>query len=110
MNYIIYYPKGEKYISLFKDPGEQTKVLEKRDMIKKDVERQMMQGTLGRRVVANPLGVDGEKEVAEKRKEKNPGRTERGGGEKDEEVKTKKRKENVPAKVDDDGGDEFFNF
>lgn len=115
LNYIIYYPKGEKYISLFKDPGEQTKVLEKRDMIRKDVERQMVRGTLGRGVAANPTGVDGGEEVAEKVK---PERTKQDGKNrrKDGEVKNKKRKEDVeiaPTAEDSDGGDdgdEFFNF
>lgn len=112
LNYIIYYPKGEKYISLFKDPGEQTKVLEKRDMIRKDVEQQMLRGTLGRGAAANPTGVDGGEEIAEKGKPERTKQDEK-KRKKDGEVKNKKRKEGseiAPTVEDADDDDEFFNF
>jgi len=49
----LYYPRSEKYISLFKDVGNDSKVLGKRDTIKKDIERRMVKGTLGN-ITADP--------------------------------------------------------
>lgn len=124
LNYVIYYPKGEKYISLFKDPGEQTKVLEKRNMIRKDIERQMVQKILGKGVAANLMDVDGggDEEVAGKWKGKGKEKLERAKQNEEkrtkEKVKNKKRKvdvEKVPAEghgYDGDGDDDdgFFEF
>ncbi|TGZ85512.1 hypothetical protein EX30DRAFT_300011, partial [Ascodesmis nigricans] len=47
LNYTLHYPRGEKYISLFKDPGNNDKVKQKRDSIKQDIARRMEEGTLG---------------------------------------------------------------
>lgn len=120
LNYIIYFPKGEKYISLFKDPGKHTKVLEKRNMIREDVERQMVEGTLGKEIAVDLMDVDGGEEVAEKGKEKKSERMKQDGKKKnkkkDEEGKEevvvqnrehKKNVEKMPVEGDDDG---FFDF
>jgi hypothetical protein len=47
LNYTLHYPRGEKYISLFKNPGNNNNMAEKRDMIKQDIKHRMEQGTLG---------------------------------------------------------------
>lgn len=47
LNYTLHYPRGEKYISLFKNPGNNNNVAEKRDMIKQDIKHRIEQGTLG---------------------------------------------------------------
>lgn len=48
LNYTLYYPAMEKYISLWpKVAGTDTKVDEKREMIRKDIENRMENGTLG---------------------------------------------------------------
>lgn len=85
-------------------------------MIRKDVERQMMEGTLGKEVAVNSADVDGEKKVAEKGKEERPGKAKQDGKKKrkarEEGVKNKKQRENVeeaPAE-EEDGDDGFFNF
>ncbi|RPA99779.1 hypothetical protein L873DRAFT_1737856, partial [Choiromyces venosus 120613-1] len=44
LNYIMHYPRGEKYISLFKDAGV---MREKREGVRKEVERRMKRGGLG---------------------------------------------------------------
>jgi hypothetical protein len=55
LNYTLHYPRGEKYISLFKDPGTGTDATEKRDAIKRDIELRMEKGALGARTTE---GVD----------------------------------------------------
>jgi len=44
LNYIMHYPPGEKYISLFKDAGV---MRERREGIRREVERRMKRGGLG---------------------------------------------------------------
>lgn len=44
LNYIMHYPPGEKYISLFKDAGV---MRERRDGVRREVERRMKRGGLG---------------------------------------------------------------
>lgn len=44
LNYIMHYPPGEKYISLFKDAGV---MRERRDRVRREVERRMKRGGLG---------------------------------------------------------------
>ena len=51
VNYTLYYPPGERYISLYKDAGTST---EKREMIKKDIGERMDKGTLGERTMEAP--------------------------------------------------------
>lgn len=96
LNYILHYPRGEKYISLFKDPGKEVKVVEKRDMIKKDIERQMARGTLGS-ATADSMDVDDEvgEEGEPVQKKRESGREKR------------KRKKVEEAAVEEDG---FFEF
>ncbi|KAI5847748.1 hypothetical protein DFP73DRAFT_621865 [Morchella snyderi] len=83
VNYTVYYPRGEKYISLFRDPTGDPKVVEKRGVIKRGIERQMEMGTLGAR----------EEEVEE-----------------DEEKVGGKRKRNVEEKEVVEEEDDFFEF
>lgn len=106
LNYILHYPKGEKYISLFKDPGEQTKVLERRDMIRKDIERQMMPGTLGSGTVDSMrLNEEEESEKQIEKGRKDDGKRKRKGDKEGSGDKKKKDGEEVP--LEEDG---FFEF
>ncbi|KAI5804439.1 hypothetical protein EDC01DRAFT_643422 [Geopyxis carbonaria] len=57
LNYALHYPKGEKYISLYKDPGADAAA--RREEIKADVARRMAAGTLGERTISDE-GDDGE--------------------------------------------------
>lgn len=86
-------------------------------MIRKDVERQMVEGTLGKEVAADPVDVDGEEKVAEKGKEERGERAKQDGkkkrkGKEEEGVKNKKQKENVEKAPteEEDVDDGFFNF
>ena len=47
LNYTLHYPRGQKYISLFKDPGAAAEVVAKHSSIKKNIERPMETGKLG---------------------------------------------------------------
>ncbi|KAG0640453.1 hypothetical protein HOY80DRAFT_1041922 [Tuber brumale] len=55
LNYIMHYPPREKYISLFKDAGV---MREKREGIRREVERRMARGALGQ----STMDFDGEGE------------------------------------------------
>lgn len=85
-------------------------------MIRKNVERQMVEGTLGKEVAVDSVDVDGEKKVAEKGKEERLGKAKQDGKKKrkgkEEGVKNKKQKENVEKAPTEeaDGDDGFFNF
>lgn len=86
-------------------------------MIRKNVERQMVEGTLGKEVAVDSVDVDGEKKVAEKGKEERLGKAKQDGkkkrkGKEEERVKNKKQKENVEKAPteEEDGDDGFFNF
>lgn len=100
LNYTLHYPRGEKYISLFKDPGNNEKVKEKRDMIKSDISRRMETGTLGARTMdeEEDLGSDQEERTFKK-------------GIQDRKQK-KGKKDKQEAKADDGGieNDDFFDF
>ncbi|CUS06969.1 unnamed protein product [Tuber aestivum] len=58
LNYIMHYPPGEKYISLFKDAGV---MRERREGIRREIERQMARGGLGE----STMGFDDEGEDQE---------------------------------------------
>ncbi|KAH0607008.1 uncharacterized protein H6S33_002996 [Morchella sextelata] len=94
VNYTVYYPRGEKYISLFRDPAGDPKVVEKREVIKRGIERQMEIGTLGSR----EEGVDEEMEGGAV-----GGKKEKVGGKRKREVEDEEEKEVVEE-------DDFFEF
>lgn len=99
LNYTLHYPRGEKYISLFKDPGSNEKVKEKRDMIKSDISRRMETGTLGARTMdEEDFGSDQEERTFKK-------------GIQDRKHKKGKKDKQEP-KADDGGieNDDFFDF
>lgn len=89
LNYVMHYPRGEKYISIFKDAGENC---EKRDMIRREIEKRMKSGGLG------DATMEMEEEPTEKRKE---------DGKKKKKSKRKGEKK-VEGKLKED--DEFFEF
>lgn len=68
LNYTLHYPKDEKYISLFKDPGACEKVVEKRDAIKAAIAEQMRAGTLAQAVVLEKAPREERVEVVKKAK------------------------------------------
>jgi rRNA-processing protein Efg1 len=95
LNYIMHYPPGEKYISLFKDAGKMT---EKRESIRREIERQMERGTLG--IATMDVGDDdGGEEVVGNGKKR--GKMEDGN-------RKKKRKEVVEKEEAEE--DDFFEF
>jgi hypothetical protein len=111
LNYTLHYPHGEKYISLFKDPGSNPAVVEKRDAIKKDIAQRMKDNTLGARTLERgSTEAEGEEEEespepAKTKKRKN------GDSKAKEGKKSKKRKEEPEnAKADTIENDDFFEF
>lgn len=66
LNYTLHYPRGEKYISLFKDPGNNDKVKQKRDSIKQDIARRMEEGTLGAQTLDEGNAADDDDRVFKK--------------------------------------------
>ncbi|KAL7273813.1 18S rRNA maturation protein [Rhizina undulata] len=103
LNYTLHYPKGEKYISLFKDPTAESKMSEKRELIRKEIAQQMERGTLG----AATFGEGEEVEEQEGVEEKNE-RVKREGK---KQVKNGKWGKKVQQReVEEEEGDAFFDF
>jgi hypothetical protein len=101
LNYTLHYPRGEKYISLFKDPGSNPAVVEKRDAIKKDIAQRMKDNTLGARTIER-----GPTEAEEEEEEESPERAKA-----KKRKKSKKRKEEPEsAGADTIENDHFFEF
>lgn len=90
VNYTVFYPRGEKYISLFRDATGDPKVVEKREVIKRGIERQMETGTLGSREEAEAEIEGGKKK-------------EKVGGKRKRDVEDEEEKEVVEE-------DDFFEF
>lgn len=108
LNYIMHYPTGEKYISLFKDAGV---MREKREGIRREVERRMERGGLGE----STMDFDNEGEDQEEGGvELGSGEGEAEGRDKRVEKRNKKKgksKEKVPGegkKLEEQ--DDFFEF
>lgn len=92
VNYTVFYPRGEKYISLFRDATGDPKVVEKREVIKWGIERQMETGTLGSREEAE---AEAEMEGGKKK--------EKVGGKRKRDAEDEEEKEVVEE-------DDFFEF
>jgi hypothetical protein len=108
LNYTLHYPRGERYISLFKDPGSNTDAIEKRDMIKKDIERRMEKGTLGARTT-DPVEQDEEvKEEEEDEDRKTTKKVKSKSTKENKKIKRKVEPEKVKAETIENDG--FFEF
>ena len=111
LNYTLHYPRGEKYISLFKDPGTVTDAIEKRNAIKRDIEWRMEKGALGTRTTE---GVDEDHEQ-EDDEERQATKAAKAKARKDKEGKKggKKAARNEEPEKAGGGGiedDDFFEF
>lgn len=112
LNYTLHYPRGEKYISLFKDVGDHEKVAEKRDGIKADILRRMKNGTLGERTMEDdeeePAGESGADMLAKRMARKKNDTSVKGKKSKKEEEREKQLEEEEEAgKIEND---DFFEF
>ncbi|KAG0128236.1 hypothetical protein HOY82DRAFT_622625 [Tuber indicum] len=113
LNYIMHYPPGEKYISLFKDAGV---MREKREGIRREVERRMARGALGQSTMDFDDGGDQEEGGVELRSggegERLGGRDKRDGrSEKDRRGKKRDGSKNAPGEEKKlEELDDFFEF
>ncbi|KAA8912762.1 hypothetical protein FN846DRAFT_256501 [Sphaerosporella brunnea] len=111
LNYTLYYPRGEKYISLFKDPGNNQDVIDKRDAIKQDIAKRMKDNALGARTMDRGDEEEGEEE-AEAHEVTKPKKRKQNDGKAKEGEKKKRNQE--PEKGEEEGegieNDDFFEF
>jgi len=111
LNYTLHYPRGEKYISLFKDPGTGTDAIEKRNAIKRDIELRMEKGALGARTMED-VDEDHEQEDDEGRQATKAAKAKTRKEQKGKKGGKKTVRNEEPGKVGGGGieDDDFFEF